>query len=90
MAGVVEALGGSILDGPVHALDLTVPRANSPPDCFLILVTPRVVRLDQTVLDPILSIDAIEQMAFALFGPIHASATNPRFFHFCTVVGLTP
>lgn len=24
------------------------------------------------------------------FGPIRASVANPRFFHFCTVVGLMP
>jgi hypothetical protein len=51
MAGVVVAFDGGVFDGPVHSFDLAVRRGNSPPDCFLILLTPRVVRLGQSVFD---------------------------------------
>lgn len=42
---VIEAQCRWILVHPVHPLDLAVARENSPPDCFLILATPRVVGL---------------------------------------------
>ena len=59
-------------DGPVHSLDLTIRRTNDLPDPLLILLTPRMVRLGQAVLDPILGTDAVdtnEQVQFAFFGP---------------------
>ena len=60
VAIIVVALDGRVLDRTVHPLELTVPRENSPPDCFLILGTPRVIRLGQTVLDPICLTDHVE------------------------------
>ena len=50
VAFVVEAFHGRLFDCPVHPLDLAAPRENSPPDCFLILVAPRVLaRLQEGV-----------------------------------------
>ena len=48
-AGVAAAFDGGVFDEPVYAPDLAVPQGNSLPDCFLILVTPRMVRLGQAV-----------------------------------------
>src|SRR5919206_3102786 len=48
-AGVVEALDGRVLDGPVHALDLTI--------------RPRVPRLGQSVLDVEISAGRLEGVA---------------------------
>ena len=53
VAFVVVSFGGGVLDRPVHAFDLTFPLENIPPDCFLILGTPRVARLRQTMFDPV-------------------------------------
>src|ERR671928_785922 len=49
VAGVVEALDGRVLDGPVHSLDLTI--------------CPRVPRLGQSVLDVEISASRLEGVA---------------------------
>ena len=56
----MEAFNGRVLDRPVHPLTLPVVRENSPPDCFLILATPRVVGLRQAVLNAIGLADHVE------------------------------
>jgi hypothetical protein len=68
--GIVVALDGWTVKaalfsfgGPVRAFDLAVRRDNSPPDYCLILLTPWMVRLGQTMLDPVLCTDAVEQVA---------------------------
>jgi hypothetical protein len=57
---VVAALGGGLFDGAVHPLDLAVRRANSPPDCWLILLTPMMVGLGEPVLDAVGFADHVE------------------------------
>ena len=61
---VVEPFHGSVLDRPVHSRDLTAIRENSPPDCFRILmaprVAPRVVGLGEPVFDPVGFADHVE------------------------------
>jgi hypothetical protein len=62
----MEAFDGRVFDGAVplpcnglpanrerDPFDLTAPRENSPPDCFLILVAPRMVWLREAMLDTI-------------------------------------
>ena len=53
-------MGLTLLDRAVHPLDLAVPRENSPPDCFLILGTPGVVRLGEPMLDAVGLADHVE------------------------------
>ena len=50
---VVEAFDGRILDGSVHPCALAAIRENSPPDCFLVLMAPRMPDLGQPVLDAV-------------------------------------
>lgn len=60
MAVVVEALDRRVLDGAVHALHLTVPQQNDPPDRFLILGTPRMVRLGKAMFDTVCLTDHVK------------------------------
>lgn len=53
MAVVVVPFDGGVLDGAVHALDLTAPQENGPPDRFLIFAVPRVVRIGQPMLNAV-------------------------------------
>ena len=57
---VVETLDRRVFDGAVHALHLTAPRENSPPDCFLILVAPRMVWLRKAMFDTVGLTDHVE------------------------------
>ena len=61
VAFIVETLHGRVLEGAVHALDLAAIRENGPPDCFLVLMAPRMVGLGQAVLDPMVG-QVIEEM----------------------------
>lgn len=57
---VIEAFYRCVFDRAVHPLDLAIARENSPPDCFLILATPRVVWLREAVLDTVGLADHVE------------------------------
>ena len=57
---IVVAFNSGFLDCAVHALDLSSIPENSPPDCFLILLAPRVVGLCQAMLDLIGVADHVE------------------------------
>ena len=48
---IMVAFDGGFLDCPVHALDLAAIRENSPPDCFLVLLTPLPIDLDAGAVD---------------------------------------
>ena len=67
--GVVVSPNGSLLDGPVHSLDLAV--------------RPRVINLGQSVLDPVLLADAVEDVmeggaVAASVGELHAVVGENR------------
>ncbi len=64
---VVIAAHGRFFDSPVHSFDLAVPWENSPPDCFLILVTPGMVWLGQTMIDVVLGTGLFEGMSSEQF-----------------------
>ena len=70
MVIVVEALDGGVLDHAVHPLDLTAPRENSPPDCFLVLAAPGVLDLGQPVVDLMLAADAVEDVLEGIDLPV--------------------
>ena len=57
---VVIAFDRGLLDRAVHALDLAAIRENSPPDCFLVLMAPRMVGFGQAMLDLVGVADHVE------------------------------
>ena len=60
VAVVVIPFDRRVLNRAVHSFDLTVPRENNPPDCFLILGTPWMVRFGQPVFNLICRADHVE------------------------------
>ena len=60
---------GGVLDRAVPALDLTAIQENSPPDCFLIFMAPRVVGFGQAVLDRVGVADHVEAVHAELCRP---------------------